>query len=62
MAATEQQTTNGRELAEFAVRSGVTLDQLAQLENEFGPLILCGGDLGYMNPRGKFELLIGAGG
>ena len=48
----------GNDLAAVAARFGVTRAQLAQLQTEFGPLLLRGDDLGYVGARGKFEVLI----
>ena len=49
------------DLLSIADRAGVSLRELEALEKEFGPLMLRGADVGYLNGRGTFEVLITVG-
>jgi type IV secretion system protein VirD4 len=48
-------------IADISDRTGLPKKILEQLQSQFGPLILRGAELGYLNERGTFEALMSAG-
>jgi hypothetical protein len=48
-------------LEDIAERTGIPVKFLETLEEQNGPLILRGAELGFINPQGIFEALISAG-